>query len=377
METQESENQTSKIKQAEEIIIEFSDNYTLDEVLIKLIEVKGSDFHCCVNSPPIFRINGDLVRLKAPIITKEKVESILLPLISEAQHEHHYKTGNLDFAYEIKGLSRFRANYFIQYYGMGAVFRTIPSKIPTIDDLRLPEVLKNISLFRRGMVVVTGPTGSGKSTTLAAMINYINANRSAHIITIEDPVEFFHTSNKCVIDHREIGDNAISFDDAIRASLREDPDIILVGEMRDIETVYQAIKAAETGLLVFATLHTNSAPKTIDRMIDVFPAKQQEQIRAMLSESLQAVIAQQLIKRSDKPGRVAANEIMFARAGLGNLIRERKTSMIANYIQQGREFGMQSMEQHLANFVKNKIISESAAKEKCVDVKSFEYAIKA
>ncbi|MCD4784193.1 MAG: type IV pilus twitching motility protein PilT [Candidatus Eremiobacteraeota bacterium] len=332
-----------------------------------LVESGGSDLHLAVNSPPIVRVHGDLKRLKVDKITSEKIESILHPVMGFEQKEKYFKSGNLDFAYEIKDVARFRANYFNQYYGMAAVFRIIPSKIPTIDQLKLPAVLKKIALFRSGMVIVTGPTGSGKSTTLAAMINHLNETRAAHIITIEDPLEFSHQNKKCIIDHREVGIHATSFADALRATLREDPDIILVGEMRDLETIYQAIKAAETGVLVFATLHTNSAPKTVDRMIDVFPAKQQEQIRSMLSISLKAVVAQQLLKTYDGKGRCAANEILISMSGLGNLIREGKTSMIPSFIQTGREHGMQSMDQSLLEFLKQKKITPKAAKEKAND----------
>lgn len=349
-------------------------DYSLDDLLRILVECGGSDLHLPVHSPPIVRIHGDLVRMKAPPITKEILKKILVPVMGAEQREVFARTGNLDFAYEIKDLARFRANYFNQYYGMAAVFRIIPSKIPTIDQLKLPSVLKDITTYRSGMVIVTGPTGSGKSTTLAAMINHINETRPAHIITIEDPLEFSHTNKKCIIDHREVGIHASTFADALRASLREDPDIVLVGEMRDLETIYQAIKAAETGVLVFATLHTNNAAKTVDRMIDVFPAKQQEQIRSMLSESLKAVVAQQLMKTYDGKGRCAANEVLLAMSGLSNLIREGKTSMIPSFIQTGREHGMQSMDQSIIEHLKNKKITLAAAKEKAQDPNMFRMA---
>ena len=254
---------------------------------------------------------------------------------------------------------------------MGAVFREIPSKIPTIDDLNLPPILKKIALFKKGIVLVTGPTGSGKSTTLAAMIDYINRTRHAHIITIEDPVEFTHHNKQAIIDHREVGNQALSFADALRASLREDPDIILVGEMRDLDTIYNAIKAAETGALVFGTLHTNSAAKTIDRIIDVFPAKQQETIRAMLSESFRAVVAQLLLKRKGGKGRVAVHEILIGDTGLSNLIREGKTSQINNYIQTGRNLGMQSMDMGLIELLRTGAIDKATAREYCHDLNTF------
>jgi twitching motility protein PilT len=343
------------------------DDFTLDDLLHLLVNSGGSDLHLAVHSPPIERVHGDLVRMKAPVLTQKKLEQILYPIMGYEQKEKYFASGNLDFAYEIKGLARFRANYFNQYHGMAAVFRIIPSKIPTIDKLNLPPVLKKIAMYRSGMVIVTGPTGSGKSTTLAAMIDYINDNRPAHIITIEDPLEFSHINKQCVIDHREVGIHATEFADALRSSLREDPDIILVGEMRDLETIYQAVKAAETGVLVFATLHTNSAPKTVDRMIDVFPAKQQEQIRSMLSESLRAVVAQQLMKTKDGKGRCAANEILISMSGLGNLIREGKTNMIPSFIQTGREHGMTSMDLALIELLKQGKIDLKAAKEKASD----------
>ena len=347
------------------------DNFDLDVLLRLLVEKGGSDLHLAVNNPPIVRIHGDLIRMNAPRLTQEKIEEILYPIMGYDQKEKYLATGNLDFAYEIKDLARFRANYFKQYYGFAAVFRIIPSKIPSIEKLNLPKVLKDISLFRSGMVIVTGPTGSGKSTTLAAMIDHINESRNAHIITIEDPLEFSHPCKKCIIDHREVGIHATTFADALRACLREDPDIILVGEMRDLETIYQAIKAAETGVLVFATLHTNSAPKTVDRMIDVFPAKQQEQIRAMLGESLKAVVAQQLLKTCDGKGRCAANEILISTSGLPNLIREGKTNMIPNFIATGSNHGMQSMDQALLTLVKSKKISLKACKQKASDKRWF------
>lgn len=347
------------------------ENYSLNDLLTMLVESGGSDLHLSVNSPPIIRVHGDLVRMQAPLITQEKLISILHPIMGYEQKEIYFKSGNLDFAYEIKGVARFRANYFNQYYGMAAVFRIIPSKIPSIDQLKLPQILKKIAMYRSGMVIVTGPTGSGKSTTLAAIIDYINDNKAAHIITIEDPLEFSHNNKQCVIDHREVGIHATSFADALRASLREDPDIILVGEMRDLETIYQAIKAAETGVLVFATLHTNSAAKTVDRMIDVFPAKQQEQIRSMLSESLRGVVAQQLMKTVDGKGRCAANEILISMAGLGNLIREGKTTMIPNFIQTGRQEGMITMDMALIDLLEKKKINLKAAKEKAIDYNTF------
>ncbi len=351
--------------------VEVPEDYDLELLLRTLVAQKGSDLHLSVGEKPIFRINGDLHRATCAPLTQERAQKMLYPLVSAERRLEYERCGNLDFAHEIPDLARFRANYFRQRLGMGAVFREIPSKIPTIDDLNLPPILKKIALFKKGIVLVTGPTGSGKSTTLAAMIDYINRTRHAHIITIEDPVEFTHHNKQAIIDHREVGNQALSFADALRASLREDPDIILVGEMRDLDTIYNAIKAAETGALVFGTLHTNSAAKTIDRIIDVFPAKQQETIRAMLSESFRAVVAQLLLKRKGGKGRVAVHEILIGDTGLGNLIREGKTSQINNYIQTGRNLGMQSMDMGLIELLRTGAIDKATAREYCHDPNTF------
>lgn len=354
-----------------ETIIELDPNYDMDVLLRRLVAEHGSDLHISVGVPPVFRLHGDLTVSKTEPLTQEKARSIMAPLVDADKFELFEKCGNLDFAYEIPGVARFRGNYFKQDRGFAAVFREIPSKIPSIDEMHLPEVLKKIAMFKSGIVVVTGPTGSGKSTTLAAMINYVNENRKAHIITIEDPIEFYHPSKQCIIDHREVGTHATSFADALKASLREDPDIVLVGEMRDLETIYNAIKAAETGALVFATLHTNSAAKTIDRIIDVFPAKQQEPIRAMLSESIKGIVAQLLLKRSDGKGRVAVHEILISEAGFPNLIREGKTSQINNYLQTGKEFGMQTMDAGLMQLYNEKKISKETVLDMCHDPNYF------
>lgn len=352
-------------------IVKVPANFDRDTLLRTLVENKGSDLHISVGDVPIFRIHGQLHRSDCPVITEEKARELLYSMVSKEKLEHYEACGNLDFAYEIPNLARFRGNFFRQKSGMAAVFREIPSRIPTIDEMHLPEVLKKIAMFKRGIVVVTGPTGSGKSTTLAAMLDYVNKNRSAHIITIEDPVEFTHHSQNCIIDHREVGTHANTFADALRASLREDPDIVLVGEMRDLDTIYNAIKAAETGALVFATLHTNSAAKTIDRIIDVFPAKQQETIRAMLSESMRAIVAQLLLRRNGGNGRVAVHEILIAEAGFSNLIREGKTTQINNYIQTGKSAGMQTMDAGLLKLLQNGDIAVSEAKEYCHDPNTF------
>ncbi len=347
-------------------LIEVPDDYNQDDLLRTLVANKGSDLHLSVGEVPMFRISGDLHRSTCPILTNEKAKELLAPLVSVERWEAFEECGNLDFAYEIPGLARFRGNFFKQKNGLAAVFREIPSRIPTIDEMHLPEVLKKIAMFKKGIVLVTGPTGSGKSTTMAAMLDYVNKNRGAHIITIEDPVEFTHKNQQCIIDHREVGTHANTFAEALRASLREDPDIVLVGEMRDLDTIYNAIKAAETGALVFGTLHTNSAAKTIDRIIDVFPAKQQDTIRAMLSESIKAVVAQLLLKKIGG-GRVAVHEILISQAGFSNIIREGKTSQINNYIQTGKDVGMQTMDSALVKLLEDGLIDKATAKEVCHD----------
>lgn len=345
-----------------EVEIYLNENYSLDDLLIKLMEVDGSDLHLAVGSPPCMRVHGELVYSKAKPITEEKIRTFF-GVIPEEKRQKMVASGNADFGYEVKGVARFRGNCFRQHHGSSMVFRVIPSKIPTVEELNLPPILNEIAEMQRGLVVVTGPTGSGKSTTMAAMINHLNRNRKAHIITIEDPIEFFHPSLQCLIDHREVGEHAVSFSDALRASLREDPDIILVGEMRDLETIYLAIKAAETGALVFGTLHTNSAAKTIDRIIDVFPAKQQNQIRSMLADSMKAIVAQLLLKRCDKPGRVAVQEILLSREGFPNLVREGKTSQLKNYLMTGAQYGMQSMDTGLLTLLKEGKIDIYAVRE--------------
>jgi twitching motility protein PilT len=342
-------------------------NYTLQDMLELMVDSEGSDLHLSVGNPPALRVHGRLVFTEAPVFDQARAEALLLPLVSKEKAASFQQTGHLDFSHEIANLARFRGNLFRQQRGMAAVFRVIPRNIPTMDQLKLPAVIRSLCQEHQGLILVTGPTGSGKSTTLASMINFINQTRQAHIITIEDPIEFFHRSQKSLIDHREVGEHVLSFADGLRASLREDPDIILVGEMRDLETIYNAIKAAETGHLVFATLHTNSAAKTVDRIIDVFPGKQQPQIRAMLSESLKAVIAQQLLRTIGGSGRVAAHEILISRSGFPALVREAKTSQINNYIMTNRDEGMQSMDACLVELLKAKRISLDTAKDIMTD----------
>jgi twitching motility protein PilT len=347
--------------------IPFKEDYVIDDLLKLVFQTNASDLHFSAGAPPIIRLHGDLMPLAVPKLDAEKAKKLLMDILKPQQREKFCSTNRIDFTYEMGTMARFRTNIFHQYHGIAAAFRLIPHKIPTIDSLNLPQILKEIATSRSGIVIVTGPTGSGKSTTLASMIDFINENRNAHIITVEDPIEFFHTNKNCLIDHREVGEHANSFADAVRSALREDPDIILVGEMRDLETIYQAVKVAETGCLVYATLHTNNASKAVDRMIDVFPAKQQAQIRSMLAQSLRAVIAQQLIKKIGGKGRVAVLEILLAISGLGNLIREGKTNQIPNFINTGRSYGMQSIDLALLELVNNEVITLEAALEKCQD----------
>lgn len=337
----------------------------LDDYLRQVVSRKGSDLHLQTNSPAAIRILGEVVFLDEPPLEHKLMEEMVNYVLDEESQETLFSTGSVDFAYVIEDLARFRANFLLQHYGYGAVLRVIPSKIPTMDELNLPDVLREVCDYKKGMVIVTGPTGSGKSTTLAAMINFINENRAQHMITIEDPIEFAHPSKKSMIQQRQVGVHARSFNQALRAALRESPDIVLVGEMRDLETISEAISAAETGHLVFGTLHTNSAHKTVDRIIDVFPADAQDAVRSMLSGTLKAVIAQQLVKTEDGKGRVAVQEIMLVNMGVAGLIREAKTSQIPSFITMGAKEGMQSMDQHLIKLVQEGRISVSMAYERC------------
>lgn len=339
----------------------------LESYLQVVLDYGGSDLHLEAGAPPAVRINGDIKFLEEPPLESTQTEDILLPILSERLSQEFLDTGSVDFSYEVEGMARFRVNFLLQSRGMGGVFRIIPNRIPTFDDLNLPPIVNNIARFDKGLVVVTGPTGSGKSTTLAAIVNHINRTRRKHIITIEDPIEFVHKSDKSMIQQREIGTHARSFNQALRASLRESPDIILLGEMRDLETISEAIRAAETGHLVFGTLHTNSAARTVDRIIDVFPAEEQEQIRQMLSQSLKAVIAQQLLRTRDRKGRVAVQEVMLVNFGIAGLIREAKSAMIPSFIHMGAEEGMQSMDTHLIELCKSGWIDTKTAFDHCID----------
>lgn len=330
----------------------------IDELLKLMIEHKASDLHITSGAPPYLRVHGDMRAVNYRELSNQDVQGILFEILTEKQRKSFVEKWELDFAYSVSGLARFRGNIFMQRKGLGAVFRVIPEKILTAQDLRLPTSIIDLIECDRGLVLVTGPTGSGKSTTLSALIHHINSTREAHIITVEDPIEFIHPNIKSLVNQRELGSHTKSFANALKAALREDPDVILVGEMRDLETISLAITAAETGHLVFGTLHTNSAAKTIDRVIDVFPGDQQDQIRAMLAESLRGVVAQSLFARSDKPGRIAAYEIMRNTRAIANLIREKKTYQIPTQIQMGAKFGMVLFEKSLAELVKQGIVNK-------------------
>jgi twitching motility protein PilT len=327
------------------------------DAFFKLMHEQGaSDLHLVSGQQPILRIRGELERVKYKVMENDSLKAMLYEIAPENKVKTFEETGDVDFAYEIPGLARYRANFFQQKYGVGAVFREIPSDILTCDQLGLPPVVKRLATLPRGLVLVTGPTGSGKSTTLAAIVHEANITRREHILTVEDPIEFVHKSDKAVVNHREVGIHTKSFTAALRGALREDPDIILVGEMRDLETIALAIEAASTGHLVFGTLHTSSAAKTVDRVIEVFPVNQQEQIRNTLSDGLRAVVAQTLFKRRDKSGRVAALEIMIASPAVRNLIREGKTFQIPSMLQTGKKYGMQTLDDAIMDLLKKKII---------------------
>lgn len=343
----------------------------IDQYFTEMQRAGASDLHMVIGFPPMIRLKGELIALDHPVITAESNRDILFEILRDEQRETVEQNFDFDMAYELEGVGRFRCNFFYQFRGIGAVFRIIPTEILTLAQLNLPEVLKKIAGYTKGLVLVTGPTGSGKSTTLAAMINYINESVDGHIITIEDPLEFVHQNKRCLMTHREIGTHAKSFSDALRVASRENPDIILVGEMRDLETISLALTCAELGILVFGTLHTNSAAKTIDRIINAFPADQQAQARTMLSDSLRAVIAQQLLKTKDGKGRCAANEILTGSQALSSMIREGKISQISSLIQTGTSAGMQSMDQHLKQLVQEDRITREAAYEKAMDKSLF------
>ncbi len=348
----------------------------IDQFLKVLVQSGGSDLHLTTGSPPVMRVHGHMQRVKFRELTPKDMETLVYEIMEEEWRMRFLDLMDFDFAYEIEGLARFRVNVFWQRKGLGAVFRTIPSKILTADDLGLPDAVRKMCMLTKGLVLVTGPTGSGKSTTLAAMVDLINETRQDHILTIEDPIEFTHPNKKCLVNQREIGTNTRSFASALRAALREDPDVILVGEMRDRETIELGITAAETGHLVFGTLHTNSAPKTVDRIIDVFPADQQDQIRAMLAESLKGVISQVLLRRKDGKGRVAAQEIMVGTSAISNLIRENKIHQIPSIIQTGKKDGMQLLDQHILEFLMSGVIDATEAYMKANNKQAFRQHLK-
>jgi twitching motility protein PilT len=347
----------------------------LRALLKAIVEAKASDLHLSVGAPPIARMRGDMVAFQAPPLDSRETRDALYELIDEAQRIHFEEHHELDFAFEIPGVSRFRANFFEQRRGPAAVFRVIATTVPTLESLNPPAVLRELACKERGLVLVTGPTGSGKSTTLAALIDYINTNFQKHIITIEDPIEFVHERKRSLINQREVGVHTKSFASALKSALREDPDILLVGELRDLETTALAITAAETGHLVFGTLHTNSAGKTVDRLVDIFPADRQAQVRTMLSESLEGVIAQSLIPTADGKGRVAAHEILIGVPALRNLIREAKTAQIPSVMQVGAAHGMITLDQSLKDLVTSGKITAAAALARSTNPKLFESSV--
>ena len=342
------------------------------DAFFKLMNDQGaSDLHLISGQQPVLRIQGELERVKYKPLDNDGLKGMLYEIAPEEKVKVFEETGDVDFAYEIPGLARYRANFFEQKYGVGAVFREIPSSVLTCEQLGLPSIVRRLATLPRGLVLVTGPTGSGKSTTLAAIIDEANKTRKDHILTVEDPIEFVHKSEKAIVNHREVGLHTRSFAAALRGALREDPDIILVGEMRDLETIGLAIEASATGHLVFGTLHTTSAAKTVDRIIEVFPVSQQEQIRNTLADGLRAVVAQTLFKRTDKKGRVAALEIMIANPAVRNLIREGKTFQIPSMIQTGKKYGMQSLDDAILEHLEKKRISPDDAYNKANDKGKF------
>ena len=342
----------------------------ITELLAFSAKQGASDLHLSAGLPPMIRVDGDVRRINLPPMDHKQVHALIYDIMNDKQRKDYEEFLETDFSFEVPGVARFRVNAFNQNRGAGAVFRTIPSKVLSMEDLGMGEVFKKITDVPRGLVLVTGPTGSGKSTTLAAMLDYLNSNKYHHILTIEDPIEFVHESKKCLVNQREVHRDTHGFSEALRSALREDPDIILVGEMRDLETIRLALTAAETGHLVFGTLHTTSAAKTIDRVVDVFPAEEKSMVRSMLSESLQAVISQTLLKKIGG-GRVAAHEIMIGTPAIRNLIREDKVAQMYSSIQTGGALGMQTLDNCLKGLVSKGLVSREAAREKAKTPENF------
>ncbi len=334
----------------------------ISELLAFSVKNNASDLHISSGLPPMLRVHGDIRRINLPAMEHKDVHGLVYDIMSDTQRKMFEENLETDFSFEIPNLARFRVNAFNQDRGAAAVFRTIPSRVLSLEDLGCPKIFAELSLKPRGLVLVTGPTGSGKSTTLAAMVNHVNDNVLGHVLTVEDPIEFVHESKKCLINQRELGPQTLSFANALRSALREDPDVILVGEMRDLETIRLALTAAETGHLVFGTLHTSSAAKTIDRIVDVFPAAEKDMTRSMLSESLVAVISQSLLKRKDGSGRIAAHEIMLGTPAIRNLIRENKIAQMYSVIQTSLGAGMQTLDQCLQDLVRRNLIGTNDAR---------------
>ncbi len=342
----------------------------ISELLAFSVKNKASDLHLSAGLPPMIRVDGDIRRINVPPLDHKEVQALVYDIMNDKQRRDFEEFFETDFSFELPGIARFRVNAFNQDRGAAAVMRTIPSKVLTLEELGCPPFFQEVTRHSRGLILVTGPTGSGQSTTLAAMIDYINNSDYSHILTVEDPIEFVHQSKKCLVNQREVHRDTLGFNEALRSALREDPDVILVGEMRDLETIRLALTAAETGHLVFGTLHTSSAAKTIDRIVDVFPAAEKDMIRSMLSESLQAVISQALMKKISG-GRTAAWEIMVGTPAIRNLIREAKVAQMYSAIQTGRKDGMQTLDQHLDELVNRGIISRQAARQKAVNKAAF------